>query len=127
MKLDTLYKVFAVLHAVMGLMMLFGGAMISNMNGWEHSIGIVTMAEHHGAALLCVSILFWMLPRWLSENGLKEATSTALLIQAILAIMPVYHAAVGAIPTDASLVVMMIVLLGLMYLFFQAARKQPEE
>jgi len=126
MKLETLYKIFAVLHALMGLMMLFGGAMISNMNGWDHSMGIVTMAEHHGAALLCVSLLFWMLPKWLSEDGLKDATSTALLVQAILAVMPIYHAAVGAIPADASLAVMMIVLLGLMYLFFQAAKKEPE-
>ena len=126
MNLATLYKIFAVLHAVMALMMLFGGQMISNMNGWDHSIGIVTMAEHHGAALLCVSLLFWMLPRWLSEEGLKDATSTALLVQAILAVMPIYHAAVGAIPADASLAVMMIVLLGLMYLFFQAAKKDPE-
>jgi hypothetical protein len=126
MNLATLYKIFAVLHAVMALMMLFGGQMISNMNDWDHSIGIVTMAEHHGAALLCVSLLFWMLPRWLSEEGLKDATSTALLVQAILAVMPIYHATVGAIPADASLAVMMIVLLGLMYLFLQAAKKDPE-
>ena len=126
MNLATLYKIFAVLHAVMALMMLFGGPMISNMNGWDHSIGIVTMAEHHGAALLCISLLFWMLPRWLSEEGLKDATSTALLVQAILAVMPIYHATVGAIPADASLAVMMIVLLGLMYLFLQAAKKDPE-
>ena len=126
MKLDTLYKVFAVLHGVMALMMLFGGPMISNMNGWDHSIGILTMAEHHGAGLLGISLLFWMLPRWLSEDGLKDATPTALLVQAILAVMPLYHAAVGAIPLDASLAIMMIVLLGLMYLFFQAAKKEPE-
>jgi len=126
MKLDTLYKIFAVLHGVMALMMLFGGPMISNMNSWDHSIGIVTMAEHHGAGLLGISLLFWMLPRWLSEDGLKDATPTALLVQAILAVMPLYHAAVGAIPLDASLAIMMIVLLGLMYLFFQAAKKEPE-
>ena len=126
MKLDTLYKIFAVLHGVMALMMLFGGPMISNMNGWDHSIGIVTMAEHHGAGLLGISLLFWMLPRWLSEDGLKDATPTALLVQAILAVIPLYHAAVGAIPLDASLAIMMIVLLGLMYLFFQAAKKEPE-
>ena len=126
MKLDTLYKIFAVLHGVMALMMLFGGPMISNMNGWDHSIGIVTMAEHHGAGLLGISLLFWMLPRWLSEDGLKDATPTALLVQAILAVMPLYHAAVGAIPLDASLAIMMLVLLGLMYLFFQAAKKEPE-
>ena len=126
MKLDTLYKIFAVLHGVMALMMLFGGPMISDMNGWDHSIGIVTMAEHHGAGLLGISLLFWMLPRWLSEDGLKDATPTALLVQAILAVMPLYHAAVGAIPLDASLAIMMIVLLGLMYLFFQAAKKEPE-
>ena len=126
MKLDTLYKVFAVLHGVMALMMLFGGPMISNMNGWDHSIGIVTMAEHHGAGLLGISLLFWMLTRWLSEDGLKDATPTALLVQAILAVMPLYHAAVGAIPLDASLAIMMIVLLGLMYWFFQAAKKEPE-
>ena len=101
--------------------------MISNMNGGDHSIGIVTMAEHHGAGLLGISLLFWMLPRWLSEDGLKDATPTALLVQAILAAMPLYHAAVGAIPLDASLAVMMIVLLGLMYLFFQAAKKEPEQ
>ena len=126
MNLATLYKIFAVLNAVMALMMLFGGPMISNMNGWDHSIGIVTMAEHHGAGFLGISLLFWMLPRWLSEDGLKDATPTALLVQAILAVMPLYHAAVGAIPLDASLAIMMIVFLGLMYLFFQAAKKEPE-
>ena len=101
--------------------------MISEMNGWEHSVGIVTMSEHHGASLLGVSILFWMLPNWLPEDQLAKATPTALLVQAILAVMPIYHAAVGAIPSDASLLVMMIILLGLMLLFYRSSKVQEAQ
>ena len=78
MKLPLLFKIFAVLHVLMGLLMLFGGSTLSAMNGWEHSVGIVTMAEHHGASLIGVSILFWMLPKWMSEekNGIALKTRT---------------------------------------------------
>ena len=128
MKLPILFRIFSVLHLLMGLMILFGGSMISATNGWEHSVGITTMAEHHGASLICVSILFWMLPNWLKDGELTKTVPVAILVQVILAIMPVYHAAVGAIPTDATLFIMLAVIIGLIILFYLASKKNiPSE
>jgi len=94
MSLKLLFKIFAGLQLIQGVMMLFGGSMISEMNGWTHSIGITTMAEHHGAGCICIAILFWMLPKWMPDQQLKEIVPAIIIIQVILAIMPVYHAVV---------------------------------
>ena len=94
MSLKLLFKIFAGLQLIQGILFLFGGSMISEMNFWEHSIGITTLAEHHGAGCVCIAILFWMLPIWLSDQQLKESVPAVIGIQVILAIMPVYHAAV---------------------------------
>ena len=123
MNLKLLFKIFAGLQLIQGLMMLFGGSMISEMNGWTHSIGVTTMAEHHGAGCICIAILFWMLPIWLSDQQLKEIVPTIIIIQVILAIMPVYHAAVEAIPTNPAFFVMMAVLIGLIGMFYMESKK----
>ena len=123
MNLKLLFKIFAGLQLIQGVMMLFGGSMISEMNGWVHSIGITTMAEHHGAGCICIAILFWMLPMWLSDQQLKESVPAVIGIQVILAIMPVYHAAVDAIPTNPAFFVLMAVLIGLIVLFYMESKK----
>ena len=123
MNLKLLFKIFAGLQLIQGVMMLFGGSMISEMNVWTHSIGITTMAEHHGAGCICIAILFWMLPKWMSDQQLKETVPAIIVIQVILAIMPVYHAAVEAIPTNPAFFVMMAVLIGLIVLFYIESKK----
>ena len=123
MSLKLLFKIFAGLQLIQGVMMLFGGSMISEMNGWMHSIGITTMAEHHGAGCICIAILFWMLPKWMSDQQLKETVPAIIVIQVILAIMPVYHAGVEAIPTNPALFVFMAVLIGLIVLFYMESKK----
>ncbi len=123
MSLKLLFKIFAGLQLIQGVMMLFGGSMISEMNFWEHSIGITTMAEHHGAGCICIAILFWMLPIWLSDQQLKESVPAVIGIQGILAIMPVYHSAVEAIPTKPAFFVLMAVLIGLIVLFYMESKK----
>jgi hypothetical protein len=123
MSLKLLFKIFAGLQLLQGLLMLFGGSMISEMNFWEHSIGITTLAEHHGAGCICIAILFWMLPIWLSDQQLKESVPTVIGIQVILVIMPAYHAAVDAIPTNPALFVMMAVFISLIVLFYIESKK----
>jgi len=123
MNLKLLFKIFAGLQLMQGVMMLFGGSMISEMNAWTHSIGITTMAEHHGAGCICIAILFWMLPMWLSDQQLKESVPAVIGIQVILAIMPVYHAAVEAIPTNPAFFVLMAVLIGLIGMFYMESKK----
>ena len=123
MNLKLLFKIFAGLQLIQGVMMLFGGSMISEMNGWTHSIGITTMAEHHGAGCICIAILFWMLPKWMSDQQLKEIVPAIIIIQVILAIMPVYHAVVEAIPTNPPLFVLMAVLIGLIGMFYMESKK----
>ena len=123
MSLKLLFKIFAGLQLIQGVMMLFGGSMISEMNAWTHSIGITTMAEHHGAGCICIAILFWMLPQWMSDQQLKDIVPAIIVVQVILAIMPVYHAAVEAIPTNPALFVLMAVLIGLIVMFYMESKK----
>ena len=123
MSLKLLFKIFAGFQLIQGVMMLFGGSMISEMSGWTHSIGVTTMAEHHGAGCICIAILFWMLPMWLSDQQLKESVPAVIGIQVILAIMPVYHAVVEAIPTNPALFVLMAVLIGLIVMFYMESKK----
>ena len=123
MSLKLLFKIFAGLQLIQGVMFLFGGSMISEMNFWEHSIGITTLAEHHGAGCICIAILFWMLPIWLSDQQLKESVPAVIGIQVILAIMPVYHAVVEAIPTNPAFFVLMAVLIVLIVLFYMESKK----
>ena len=123
MSLKLLFKIFAGFQLIQGVMMLFGGSMISEMNAWTHSIGITTMAEHHGAGCICIANLFWMLPKWMSDQQLKETVPAIIVIQVILAIMPVYHAAVEAIPTNPAFFVMMAVLIGLIVMFYMESKK----
>ena len=123
MNLKLLFKIFAGLQLVQGVLMLFGGSMISEMNFWEHSVGITTLAEHHGAGCICIAILFWMLPKWMSDQQLKETVPAMIVIQVILAIMPVYHAAVDAIPTNPAFFVLMAVLIVLIVLFYMESKK----
>ena len=123
MSLKLLFKIFAGLQLIQGAMMLFGGSMISEMNGWTHSIGVTTMAEHHGAGCICIAILFWMLPQWMSDQQLKDIVPAIIVVQVILAIMPVYHAAVEAIPTNPAFFVLMAVLIGLIGMFYMESKK----
>jgi hypothetical protein len=81
------------------------------------------MAEHHGAGCICIAFLFWMLPKWMSDQQLKETVPAIIVIQVILAIMPVYHAVVEAIPTNPALFVLMAVLIGLIVMFYMESKK----
>ena len=60
---------------------------------------------------------------WMSDLQLKESVPSVIGIQVILAIMPVYHAAVEAIPTNPAFFVMMAVLVGLMVMFYMESKK----
>jgi len=124
MSLKLLFKIFAGLQLIQGVMMLFGGSMISEMNGWTHSIGVTTMAEHHGAGLLCIAILFWMLPKWMSDQQLNDIVPSIIVIQVILAIMPVYLATVEAIPTNPAFFVIMAVSIALIVMFYMESKKK---
>jgi len=53
----------------------------------------------------------------------KETVLAIIVIQVILAIMPVYHAAVEAIPTNPAFFVMMAVLIGLIVMFYMESKK----
>ena len=131
MNLKLLFKIYAVLQTIQGLLMLFGGSMISEMNQWaNHSPNMVVMAEHHGAGLICIAILFWMLTIWMSDDQLKRTVPAIIVVQVILAIMPAYHAATDVILVNPPFFVMMAVLIGLIVMFYIESKKNvitPDE
>ena len=126
LNLNILYRVVAVIHLLQGLFMTFGGRNIAEQYGWDYSIGFAAMVEHHGSTLICVSIYFWFLPSFLNLENLKRVSILGLAVQAILILMPIYHAVFGYFPIDSSFYVMIFVLTLIMILFFLASRDDKQ-
>ncbi len=128
LNLKILHRVVAVIHFLQGLFMTFGGRNIAEQYGWDYSIGFAAMVEHHGSTLICVSIYFWFLPSFLNLENLKRVSILGLAVQAILILMPIYHAMFGYFPIDPSFYIMIFVLTLIMVLFFLASidKKQYE-
>ena len=124
--LKILYRVIAVIHLLQGLFMTFGGRNIAEQYGWDYSIGFAAMVEHHGSTLICVSIYFWFLPSLLNLENLKKVSVLGLVVQAILILMPIYHAVFGYFPIDPSFYIMIFVLTLIMVLFFLASRDDSQ-
>ena len=114
MKLPNLFKAFGLIHIVMGLAFGIPTWMVSDMMGWEHSVGIATMSEHWGSTLIILGLFFFQMPSLLGDR-LHEFTKLALIAQMILIAMPLSHAAVGAIPMDAMWYLLVIVSAGFLY------------
>ena len=126
LNLKILHRVVAVIHFLQGLFMTFGGRNIAEQYGWDYSIGFAAMVEHHGSTLICVSIYFWFLPSLLNLENLKKVSILGLAVQAILIIMPIYHAVFGYFPIDQSFYIMIFVLTLIMVLFFLASRDDKQ-
>jgi hypothetical protein len=124
--LKILHRVVAVIHFLQGLFMTFGGRNIAEQYGWDYSIGFAAMVEHHGSTLICVSIYFWFLPSLLNLENLKRVSILGLIVQAILILMPIYHAVFGYFPIDPSFYIMIFVLTFIMILFFLASRDDSQ-
>ena len=126
LNLKILHRVVAVIHFLQGLFMTFGGRNIAEQYGWDYSIGFAAMVEHHGSTLICVSIYFWFLPSLLDLENLKRVSILGLIVQAILILMPIYHAVFGYFPIDPSFYIMIFVLTLIMILFFLASRNDSQ-
>ena len=103
MNLPLTYRIFGALNLVMGLVLFFGISTMYSSNGWGEFIGTViipvtTMAEHYGSHVFVLGIIAIMLPSWMQDEQLKTATKTILVVQLVLTLVPIYHAAVSYIP-----------------------------
>ena len=123
MNLSLIYKIYGAYHIIGALLFGFASSMLSQSSGWgEVTIGITTMSEHFGSALLVIGVITWMLPSWTTEEQLKKATVTIIGLQAILTLVPIYHAGVGAIPSDGMFYISTIVNFVFIGLFYWKSR-----
>ena len=123
MNLSLIYKIYGAYHVIGALLFVFASSMLSQSSGWgEVTIGITTMSEHFGSALFVIGVIAWMLPSWTTEEQLKKATMTVIGLQAILTLVPIYHAGVGAIPSDGMFYISTIVNFVFIGLFYWKSR-----
>ena len=123
MNLSLIYKVYGAYHVIGALLFGFASSMLSQSSGWgEVTIGITTMSEHFGSALLVIGVITWMLPSWTTEEQLKKATITIIGLQFILTLVPIYHAGVRAIPADGMFYISTIVNFVFIGLFYWKSR-----
>ena len=127
MSLTLIYRIFGTLNLVMGLVLFFGISTMYSTNGWGEFFGIVvipvtTMAEHYGSHVFVLGIIAIMMPSWMQDEQLKTATKTILLVQLVLTLVPIYHAAVSYIPFNGSFIVFTIINLFFLGSFYLKSR-----
>ena len=127
MSLSLIYRIFGLLNLLMGLVIFFGTPTMYSTNGWGEFAGAVvipvtTMAEHYGSHVFVLGIIALMIPSSMQDEKLKNATKTILIVQLVLTVIPIYHAAVSYIPFNGSFIVFTIVNLFFLGSFYLKSR-----
>ena len=99
MTLTLVYRLNGLVGLIWAASMWFGSAMMAASYGWEVTPPMVTMSQFLAMSFLFIAIIFIMLPNWTSEEQLKKATVTLILLQIIAVALQVFHLLSGAIPS----------------------------
>ena len=127
MSLALIYRIFGILNLLMGLVIFFGTPTMYSTNGWGEFAGsvvipVTTMAEHYGSHVFVLGIIALMIPSWMQDKQLKNASKTVLIVQLVLTIIPIYHAAVSYIPFNGSFIAFTVVNLFFLASFYLKSR-----
>ena len=99
MTLTLVYRLNGMVGLIWAVSMWFGSEMMAASYGWEVTPSMVTMSQFLAMSFLFIAIIFIMLPNWTSEEQLKKATVTLILLQIIAVALQVFHLLSGAIPS----------------------------
>ena len=127
MSLPVIYRIYGVLNIIMGLVLFFGTPTMYSSNGWGEFTGAVvipvtTMAEHYGSHVFVLGIIALMIPSWIQDERLNNATITIIIVQLILTIIPIYHVVVSYIPFNGSFIAFTIINLFFLGSFYLKSR-----
>ena len=99
MTLTLVYRLNGLVGLLWAASMWFGSVMMAASYGWEVTPPMITMSEFLAMSFLFIGVIFIMLPNWTSEEQLKKATITLILLQIIAIALQVFHLTSGAIPS----------------------------
>ena len=99
MTLTLVYRLNGMVGLIWAISMWFGTEIMAASYGWEITPPMVTMSQFLAMSFLFIAIIFIMLPNWTSEEQLKKATVTLILLQIIAVALQVFHLLSGAIPS----------------------------
>ena len=99
MTLALVYRLNGLVGLIWAASMWFGSEMMAASYGWEVTPPMVTMSQFLAMSFLFIAIIFIMLPNWTSEEQLKKATVTLILLQIIAVALQIFHLLSGAIPS----------------------------
>ena len=99
MTLTLVYRLNGLVGLLWAASMWFGSEMMAASYGWEVTSPMITMSQFLAMSFLFIAVIFIMLPNWTSEEQLKKATITLILLQIIAVALQVFHLISGAIPS----------------------------
>ena len=99
MTLTLVYRLNGLVGLLWAASMWFGSEMMAASYGWEVTSPMITMYQFLAMSFLFIAVIFIMLPNWTSEEQLKKATITLILLQIIAVALQVFHLTSGAIPS----------------------------
>ena len=99
MTLTFVYRLNGLVGLLWAASMWFGSEMMAASYGWEVTSPMITMSQFLAMSFLFIAVIFIMLPNWTSEEQLKKATITLILLQIIAVALQVFHLTSGAIPS----------------------------
>ena len=99
MTLTLVYRLNGLVGLLWAASMWFGSEMMAASYGWGGTPPMITMSQFLAMSFLFIAVIFIMLPNWTSEEQLKKATITLILLQIIAVALQVFHLTSGAIPS----------------------------
>ena len=99
MTLTLVYRLNGLVGLLWAASMWFGSEMMAASYGWVVTSPMITMSQFLAMSFLFIAVIFIMLPNWTSEEQLKKATITLILLQIIAVALQVFHLTSGAIPS----------------------------
>ena len=95
MTLTLVCRLYGLVGLLGAISIWFGIDMMAASYGWEVTLPMVTMSQLLVGTLLFNSVIFIMLPNWTSEEQLKKATVTLILLQIIAVALQVFSSYIG--------------------------------
>ena len=120
MTLTRIYKIYGGFHILFGFILLSG--LLHLPVDWLISVGNPTMGLNFFFAMMVIGYMFWMLPRWTSENQLRNATLPLIWPQFFLFLIPIYHVINNSIAADTGFWAQNVISIAFMVLFYRKSR-----
>jgi len=91
MSLSLIFRLQAIFAAIWALQLVLVPTMVFTQYQWTPSSELEALAQATGAAMAAIALLAYGIPKWVSEDQLKEAAKSFAVIAILFIIVQLYQ------------------------------------